>query len=107
MSTEPSAPKPAYLISSVRILEPGRLGPFREAAAPLTRKAGAQPLVAGDPTLHVLDGTWDYKGSTLVIERYPSMADVQALWNSPEFQAARKLSTGFVEVNFVVAIEGR
>ena len=34
--------KPAYLISSLRRLEPGRLGAFRQAAASLTAKAGGR-----------------------------------------------------------------
>lgn len=46
-------------------------------------------------------------GGALVIERYPSMEGLLALWNSPERQAAKKLTAGLVDVNFVVAIEGR
>ena len=107
MSSQPSTPKPAYLISSVRLLQPENLGPFREVAARLTTKAGAEPLAAGNPALHVLEGTWSHEGSALVIERYPSMEGLLALWNSPEFQAAKTLTVGLVDVNFVVAIEGR
>jgi len=105
--TDVSIPKPAYLISSLRLLEPARLGPFRQAAAPLTAKAGAAPLGAGDPSLRVLEGKWNHEGSLLVIERYPSMEGLLAMWNSPEFQAAKKLTAGLVDVNFTVAIEGR
>jgi uncharacterized protein DUF1330 len=43
----------------------------------------------------------------LVIERYPSLERLLAMWNSPEFQAAKQLTVGLVDVNFVVAIEGR
>jgi uncharacterized protein (DUF1330 family) len=99
--------KPAYLISSMRLLQPERLGPFRQAAGPLTTKAGAEPLGAGDPSLRVLEGRWDHEGSILVIERYPSMEGLLAFWNSPEFQEAKRLAAGLVHVNFVVAIEGR
>jgi uncharacterized protein (DUF1330 family) len=106
MSSEPAAPKPAYLISSVRLLQPEKLGPFRLAAAPLTAAAGAEPL-AGAPALHVLDGKWDHEGSIVVIERYPSMERLLALWNSTEFQAARTLTDGLVDVDFVVAVEAR
>ena len=107
MSSQASIPKPAFLISSLRVLQPENLGPFRQAAAPLTTKAGAEPLAAGDPVLHVLEGKWNHEGSVLVIERYPSMEGLLALWNSPEFQAAKDLARDFVDVNFVVAIEGR
>lgn len=106
MTLETEGPKPAYLISSLRVLQPEKLGPFRQSAAPLTAKAGAEPLAA-TRTVHVLEGTWNDDGGTIVIERYPSMEVLLALWNSPEFQAARKLSNGFVHVNFVIALEGR
>jgi len=99
--------KPAYLISTLRSLHPERLGPFRQAVRPLTTKAGAEPLAVGNPSLHVLEGEWDHDGSVLVIERYPSMEGLLAFWNSSEFQATKKLTVGFVDVNFVVAIEGR
>lgn len=106
MTSEAEGLKPAYLISSVRVLQPEKLGPFRQSAAPLTAKAGVEPL-AGSRTIHVLEGKWNYEGGTIVVERYPSMEALLALWNSPEFQAARKLSDGFVDVNFVIACEGR
>lgn len=105
--TDVTTPKPAYLISSLRLLHPERLGPFRQAAAPLTAKAGGEPLGAGNPSLRVLEGKWDHEGSILVIERYPSMEGLLAMWNSPDFQAAKKLTAGLVDVNFTVAIEGR
>jgi uncharacterized protein (DUF1330 family) len=104
--TDVTTPKPAYLISSLRLLQPERLGPFRRAAAPLTAKAGAEPLAAGT-SLRVLEGEWDPDGSVLVIERYPSMEGLMAMWNSPDFQTAKKLTAGLVYVNFTVAIEGR
>jgi uncharacterized protein (DUF1330 family) len=106
MSSEAETPRPAYLISSLRVLQPDKLGPFRQSAAPLTAKAGAEPL-AGGRALHVLEGKWNYEGSSVVIERYPSMDALLALWNSPEFQAARRLSDGLVDVDFVIAMEGR
>ena len=105
--TDVTTPKPAYLISSLRLLQPERLGAFRQAAAPLTAKAGAEPLGAGDPSLRVLEGKWNYEGSILVIERYPSMEGLLAMWTSLDFQAAKKLTAGLVDVNFTVAIEGR
>jgi uncharacterized protein (DUF1330 family) len=105
MSAEAQRPKPAYLISSVRVLQADKLGPFRQAAAPLTAKAGAEPLAAG--RAQVLEGTWSHDGSIVVIERYPSMEALMALWNSPAYHAARTLTDGLVDVNFVVALEGK
>jgi uncharacterized protein (DUF1330 family) len=105
MSSEAERPKPAYLISSLRVLQPEKLGPFRQSAAPLTAKAGAEPLAFGRAL--VLEGKWNHEGSSIVIERYPSMEALLALWNSPEFQAARRLCDGLVDVDLVIAMEGR
>jgi uncharacterized protein (DUF1330 family) len=55
----------------------------------------------------VLEGKWDHEGSVIVLERYPSMDVLLTHWNSPEFQAAKKLTADLVDVNFVVAIDGR
>jgi uncharacterized protein (DUF1330 family) len=35
------------------------------------------------------------------------MEDLLAFWNSPGYQEAKKLRAGHVEMNFIVAIEGR
>ena len=48
-----------------------------------------------------------HESSTLVIERYPSMEALGPLWSSPEFHVAKTLTVGLVDVDFVVAIEGR
>ena len=105
MTAQADRPKPAYLISSLRVLHPEKLGPFRQSAAPLTAKAGAEPVAFGRAL--VLEGTWNHEGSSIVIERYPSMDALLALWNSPDFQAARKLCDGLVDVDFVIAVEGK
>jgi len=54
----------------------------------------------------VLEGKWTFGSSTVVIERYPSMEALLAFWSSPEYQAAKALTVGLVDVDFV-AIEGR
>ncbi len=97
-------PKPAYLLSNLRVVHPDQLGPFRQASGPLTQKAGTESLAAGNPALHVLEGTWSHTGN-LVLERYPSMDSLLAFWNSREYQDARKLVATAAEVDFVVAIE--
>ena len=99
-----SAPKPAYLIASGLWAERGRLMPYIQAALPLERKAGMEPLASGELAVHVLEGSW--KGE-LTLQRYRSLEDLLAFWNSPEYQEAKKLREGLVDLNFIVAIEGR
>ena len=100
------AVKPAYLVASSRPIHPDRMAPYRAAAGPLATKAGLEILASGDPAAHLLEGAWPYAGG-LTIERYRSMEDLLAFWNSPGYQEAKKLRAGHVEMNFIVAIEGR
>jgi uncharacterized protein (DUF1330 family) len=104
--TAQTAVKPAYLVASSRPIHPDQMAPYRAAAGPLATKAGLEILGSGNPAAHVLEGTWAHEG-TLTIERYRSMEDLLAFWNSAAYQEAKKLRAGNVEMNFIVAIEGR
>ena len=105
-TTAQTAVKPAYLIASSRPIHPDQMAPYRAAAGPLATKAGLEILASGDPSAHVLEGAWTHAGG-LTVERYRSMEDLLAFWNSPGYQEAKKLRAGNVEMNFIVAIEGR
>ena len=98
--------KPAYLIASSRPIHPDKMGPYRAAAGPLASKAGLEILAQGDPKAHVLEGAWPFDGG-LTVEKYRSMGELLAFWNSPGYQEAKTLRAGNVEMNFIVAIEGR
>ena len=104
--TAQTAVKPAYLVASSRPIHPDKMAPYRAAAGPLATKAGLEILASGDPSAHVLEGAWSHAGG-LTIERYRSMEELLAFWNSPGYQEAKKLRAGNVEMNFIVAIEGR
>ena len=98
--------RPAYVIVSAKIPHPDELGPYREAALPLAEKAGMEVLAAGDSgsSVHVLEGEWPYEGR-LIVEKFDSMDALLSFWNSPGYQAAKKLREGHVEVNFIIAVE--
>ena len=104
--TAQTAAKPAYLVASSRPIHPDKMAPYRAAAGPLATKAGLEILASGDPSAHVLEGVWSHSGG-LTIERYRSMEDLLAFWSSPGYQEAKTLRAGNVEMNFIVAIEGR
>lgn len=105
-ASQTTAVRPAYMVVSSRPIAPDKMGPYRQAAAPLARAAGMENLASGDPRLHVLEGQWTLPG-TLTIERYRSMNELLTFWNSPGYQEAKKLRAGLSEINFIVAIEGR
>jgi uncharacterized protein (DUF1330 family) len=106
VSAQSAAVKPAFLIASTRPIAPEKMAPYREKAMPLARAAGLEILASGNPALHVLEGEWVADGG-LTIERYRSMDDLLAFWNSPAYRDAVKLRTPYSKTNFIVALEGR
>ena len=98
--------KPAYLVASLWAPEPDKLGPYRDAGRPLAEKVGMEVLGrASGSTLQLLEGEWPYKGQ-LLLEKYDSMDALLGFWNSPEYQAAKKLREGLLNVDFIIAFEG-
>ena len=100
-----SGEKAAYLIAAVNpVRAPAeRIAKYREVAGPLARQAGVKMLGAGVPgsTLHVLEGTWPYKGR-VAIKQFRSMKALLDFWNSAEYQQAKTFRT---EADFIVAFE--
>ena len=99
--------KPAYLISSGKILNPGKIGIYQEATMPLARRAGLQLLASGESgsTVQLLEGDWPYQGF-VIVEKYDSMEALMNFWNSPGFRQARKFRKEVIEADFTIAIEG-
>ena len=104
--TEETAEKPAYLIVSVDNVQSDKLGPYMEAGKAAAEKAGFTYLAAGnsDGTIHVLEGEWPYTGS-VGIDKLDSMDALLEFWYSPEYQEAKKLREGLMDVNFIIAID--
>ena len=63
-------------------------------------------LAAGDSgsSVRVLEGDWPFEGR-LIVEKFASMDALLSFWNSPEYQAAKKLREGHIEANFIIAVE--
>ena len=96
--------KAAYLIASPSTAPnaPERAAAYSKAAGPLAKAAGMQMLGSGEGnTIHVLEGTFPYKGR-LVVEKYRSMKALLDFWKSPAYQEAKKLRN---EANFIIAVE--
>jgi uncharacterized protein (DUF1330 family) len=102
------ADKAAYMIvSGKRLKPPEAMAAYRQAAGPLALAAGYE-LLATQPAkanVQVLEGEWPYDGF-VVVEKYRSMQDLLKFWNSPEYQAAKKLRADAVKMDFIVAVEG-
>jgi uncharacterized protein (DUF1330 family) len=98
--------KTAYMIASVNVAEPQKLGPYMEVCGPLFAAAGIEVIALGaaGSSIEVLEGEWPYSGA-LQLYKCGSMKALLEFWNSPEYQDAIKLREGIVETNFTVAIE--
>jgi uncharacterized protein (DUF1330 family) len=106
MEEEKKKEKAAYMVCSVNVREPDKLGPYMEAANPLFAAAGVElfALGAAGTSVQVLEGEWPFTGA-LQIYKCTSMDALLKFWNSHEYQEAKKLREGIVETNFTVAID--
>jgi uncharacterized protein (DUF1330 family) len=95
--------KPAYLVVSAEVRNDEALGPYREHAVPLAEAAGLEILGSGE--IELMEGSWDHFPS-LTLEKFDSKDALNKFWYSPEYQEAKKLREGHLEVQFIVAVEG-
>jgi uncharacterized protein (DUF1330 family) len=104
---QPADP-PAYLLAvGKRLKPPEALAAYRQAAAPLAMAAGYQGLASqpSKASVQVLEGQWPYEGF-VALEKFTSMPALLKFWNSPEYQAAKKLRADASKIDFIIAIEG-
>jgi uncharacterized protein (DUF1330 family) len=106
MEQDKGTEKPAFMIASVNVVEPDKMGPYMEVCGPLFAAAGIEVIALGvaGSSVEVLEGDWPYSGA-LQLYKSPSMDALLKFWNSPEYQAAIELREGIVESIFTVAIE--
>jgi uncharacterized protein (DUF1330 family) len=95
--------KPAYLVVSAEVRNEEALEPYRQQAVPLAEAAGLKILGSGE--IEVMEGNWDHFPA-LTLEKFDSKAALDKFWHSPEYQEAKKLREGHLDVQFIVALEG-
>jgi uncharacterized protein (DUF1330 family) len=95
--------KPAYLVVSVNVTDSAALDPYRQAARPLSRAAGVEILARSE--VELFEGEWPHF-QVLTLEKFDSMKALKAFWNSAEYQKVKSLREGFIDVDFIVAVEG-
>ena len=106
MNEKAETEKTAYMIASVNVVEPDKMGPYMEVCGPLFAAAGIELIAVGvaESSVELLEGEWPYNGA-LQLYKCGSMDALVKFWNSPEYQEAMKLREGIVQTNFTVAIE--
>ena len=98
--------EPVYVIVSGQVIDATGLDAYGEAAGPAAQAAGIEVLARREVAeVEVVEGNWPFDGF-VAVERFRSMDDFLAFWNSPEYQAAIKLREGKVSLDFVVALSG-
>ena len=95
--------KPAYLVVSAEVRNEEALEPYRVQALPLAEAAGLEILGSGE--IEVMEGSWEHFPA-LTLEKFDSKAALNKFWHSPEYQEAKILREGHLDVQFIVAVEG-
>jgi uncharacterized protein (DUF1330 family) len=89
----PAPPQSAYLLVQATVTDRARFGGYIGALPPVyTQYGGSYVAVAPAPTVERLESP----GATqsIVISKWPSLNRVKEFWQSPEYQAVKKLREG-------------
>lgn len=81
---------PAYLIVQRTISDPAQYQKYGQAVLPLIAKFGGKAVARG--AIEVLEG--GPNGRDMVMFEFPSMDDLRAFWNSPDYVPVKKIREG-------------
>ena len=95
------AQTPAYMIGSYDIKDQAVFQQYIAAASPLVTRYGGRVIVY-NPNVKAIEGT---SRSVIAIAEFPSLADAERYYNSPEYTAARQFFTRSTE-GFRIITEG-
>jgi uncharacterized protein (DUF1330 family) len=93
---------PAYLIVETDVTDPDQYELYK-AAAPAAVAAGGGRYIVRGGELAVLEGDW--APTRLVLLEFEDLEAAKRFYDSPEYQAARKLREGAATLS-MVAVEG-
>ena len=89
-----------YVIATVKVLDESVLEAYGAIAAPLVEQYGGEYL-ARSSNPESLEGSWPDDRDT-VLMRWPSRDAFLSFWNSPEYEKAKEIRKGAVELNNVI-----
>jgi uncharacterized protein (DUF1330 family) len=92
----------AYIIVETDIHDPEQYEQYK-AASPGAVAAGGGKFIVRGGAIAVLEGDW--KPTRLVVLEFEDLEAVQRFYDSPEYQAAKKLREGAADLN-MVAVQG-
>jgi uncharacterized protein (DUF1330 family) len=88
----------AYLIVRMHADDPSLLKPYQAATPAIVAKYGGKFLVRGGQTVS-LEGPEESR--RIVVIEFPSLAEAEAYYRSPEYTEAHKLREGVAEAEFI------
>jgi uncharacterized protein (DUF1330 family) len=93
---------PAYIIVETDIHDPEQYEHYKQASPAAVAAGGGRFIVRGGE-LAVLEGDWQPK--RLVLLEFPDLDAAKQFYESPEYQAAKRLREGAAALR-MVAVEG-
>lgn len=91
----------SYMIILAKITDRGAfIQGYSKATAPLVAKHGGRYIMRA-PGGSLLEGDWG-DGASVAISEWPDRAAIQAFWDSPEYQEAKKLREAIAECQVLV-----
>lgn len=90
-----------YMIATVRgVNNLEKLQAYSKAAGPTVQQHGGIPIITPRSSTQFAEGA---VGKSLMVFKFPSYDQAVAWYNSPEYQAAREIRLGAVDVDVVLA----
>jgi uncharacterized protein (DUF1330 family) len=96
------SPPRAYIIAEVQVTDPEAYKPYIPKSAQIIAQYGGQYLARGGKT-EALEGA--EPAGRVAIVQFPSMAELQKFWNSPEYREAAPIRRG-ASTSRLLVIEG-
>jgi len=90
---------PAYVVVNIEVQDPVRYEEYKRLAPPSIAVYGGRYLARGAP-VGVREGSWSPR--RLVILEFPTLAQAQAWWESPEYAPAKALRQSCAGTQLVI-----
>ncbi|RPI56180.1 MAG: DUF1330 domain-containing protein [Chloroflexi bacterium] len=89
----------AYVVVDIEVLEPVEYEEYKKLAAPTVTAYGGRYVARGGAA-EVLEGDWT--PNRLVVLEFPTVAQAQAWWSSPEYSPAKAIRQRTARTNMVL-----
>lgn len=93
---------PGYIITNAEVFDNEAYGEYGKLAPDAIEKFGGEFLTRGGAA-EILEGDWE--PHRIVVVKFDSVEQARNMYNSPEYQAAKKKRFGAANFNMIV-VEG-